>query len=44
MKDIKTNNKEMSDSVHADTIINIDFIEKNIEILDDKLAKIRRSL
>ncbi len=44
MKDIKTNNKEMSNSAHADTIINIDFIEKNIEILDDKLSKIRRSL
>ncbi|MHB1664034.1 MAG: peptide chain release factor 2 [bacterium] len=31
----------MSGSAHADTIINIDFIEKNIEILDDKLSKIR---
>ncbi|MHB1678961.1 MAG: peptide chain release factor 2 [bacterium] len=31
----------MSNSAHADTIINIDFIEKNVEILDDKLSKIR---
>jgi hypothetical protein len=45
MKENKTDNrKALNATPNEDVIINIDFIKKNIEILDDKLSKIRRRL
>ncbi len=44
MKEDNTDNKTALNASNDDFVINIDFIKKNIDILDDKLSKIRRRL
>ncbi len=44
MKENKTDNKTALNAPNEDAVINIDFIKKNVDILDDKLSKIRRRL
>jgi hypothetical protein len=44
MKENKIDDKTALNAPNEDVVINIDFIKKNIEILDDKLSKIRRRL